>query len=80
MNETFDIPVNYKGEALLFPAQLQHTGYTHRFLVEVYGEEVFFEPDEERSYRALVDPEQLTQTLNVDLLKAIAEAIESILK
>jgi len=47
MDEPFDLPVNYKGDALLFPAQLKQHGYTHRFIVNVYGQDVYFEPDEE---------------------------------
>ena len=57
MEDSFAFPVQYKGEEILFPASLQQTGYTHRFEVDVYGTPVYFEPDEERSYRAIVDPE-----------------------
>jgi hypothetical protein len=82
MDESFNLPVVYKGEELLFSARLQQFGYTHRFVVDVYGQEVFFEPDEERNYRALVDPEQLysNKKISIDLLQAISEGIEAILK
>lgn len=80
MNEPFELPVSYKEEELQFPARLQQLGYTHSIVVEVYGTEVFFEPDEERNYRAVVEPEQITKQVSVDLLKAIAEVIESILR
>jgi hypothetical protein len=80
MDEPFELPVIYNGEEKLFPAQLQQTGYTHRFVVDVYGQEVLFEPDEERNYRAMTDPEALTKDLNVDLLKAIAATIESLVR
>jgi hypothetical protein len=80
MDETFDLPVMYKGQEILFPAQLQQTGYSHRFLVEIYGQNVFFEPDEERNYRALINPEEITKEISVDLLQAIAGTIESLVK
>ena len=82
MDEIFELPVSYKGGELLFPARLQQLGYTHRFIVEVNGKEFFFEPDEEQNYRALVDPEHMEKDnkLNVELLKAIAEGIEAVLK
>lgn len=82
MTEPFELPVTYKGEALLFPAQLKQLGYTHRFMVDVYGQEVFFEPDEEHNYRAMIDPEQLAQDrkMNTELLQAIAEGIEAVVK
>ena len=81
MNEPFELPVTYKGKELLFPAQLLMLGYTHKFQVQVNGQEVLFEPDEERTYRAVVDPEQVEESkIDVVLLKAIAEAIEEIIK
>lgn len=82
MDEPFDIPVHYRGSELLFPARLLQLGYTHKFGVEVHGQEVFFEPDEEGGYRALVDPSQLegSHKIDVALLQAIAGAIEDILK
>jgi len=82
MNEPFDIPVTYKGNELLFPAHLRHLGYIHTFVVDVNGREIIFEPDEEQHYRAIIDLEK-TDTSNhidIDLLKAIAEAISEILK
>ncbi len=43
--------------------------------MDINGSEVTYEPDEERNYRAIVDPEKLGGgQINVDLLKAIAEA------
>lgn len=80
MDDLFELPVIYKGKEESFPAQLQQVGYTHRFVVDVYGEEVFFEPDEERNYRAVVDPEKLQASVPIDLLKAIAESIEALVK
>ncbi|NTS41400.1 hypothetical protein HRG84_10835 [Flavisolibacter sp. BT320] len=80
MEDSFAFPVQYKGEEILFPASLQQTGYTHRFEVDVYGTPVYFEPDEERSYRAIVDPEKTDKAVPIDLLQAIAEAITTILK
>jgi hypothetical protein len=78
MDEEFELPVTYKGEELLFPAQLLQTGYTHRFKVDIYGQEVVFEPDEEKNYRAIIDPEKLDKHVSLELLKAIVESIEFI--
>ena len=76
----FELPVQYNNQEFLFPAELQQSGYSHRFRVEVYGQDVFFEPDEERNYRALIDPEQMTTDISVELLQAIASTIESLVK
>lgn len=80
MDETFELPVSYKGEELLFPAQLKQTGYTHCIVVNVYGQDVLFEPDDERNYRAIIEGEKTEKQITVALLKVIAEAIESIVK
>lgn len=80
MDETFALPVPYRGEELLFPARLEQLGYTHRFVVDVHGSEVIFEPDEERNYRAVIDEERLNKNIKVDLLQAIATAIEDVLR
>jgi len=82
MNEAFELPVQYKGVEQLFPAQLLQFGYTHKFQVDVYGTIIFFEPDEERSYRAIVEANQVNNISKIDaeLIKAIAGAIEAVLK
>jgi hypothetical protein len=81
MIQEFELPANYKGKELLFPAALQASRFSHQFIVDVYGVEILFEPDEERNYRAMIDPEALSgKKIDIELLKAIAEAITAILK
>jgi hypothetical protein len=80
MEDVFDLPVLYKEEELLFPARLQQTGYTHRFEVDVYGTTVYFEPDEERNYRAVLDPAHQEKTVPLDLLEAISAGIATVLR
>lgn len=80
MYEAFELPVTYRNETLLLPAQLVQTGYTHGFKVEIAEHEILFEPDEEGRYRALVKPEALDKDVRVDLLQAVAEAIESVVR
>jgi hypothetical protein len=81
MYETLEIPVTYKGEEIVFEARLVPSGFTYKLEVDVYGDKVLFEPDEEKNYRALVDPEKTGHgKLDVDLLRAIAETIESAVK
>ena len=82
MNETFDIPIIYNGGELVLAAKLLILGYTHKIQVTVNGNEIFFEPDEERNYRAVLAFDCLEQGSETDknLLKAIADAIESIVK
>ena len=82
MEDTFDIPVTNKGKELLFKSRLLILRYTHKISVDVNGTEVLFEPDEERNYKAVIDPEKMERMKMIDkeLLKAVAVAIESIVK
>ena len=82
MEETFELPVEYKGEQLMLKASLLVTGYTHKFNVEVDGQNIIFEPDEEKIYRAVINYEDIKKHKNIDgeLLKAICFVIEKLLK
>ena len=82
MENTFDIPVMYNNAEHLFKAQLHKIGYTYKFEVEVEDTNIFFEPDEEMNYRALVDPEKLNNHKEIKpaLLQAIAETIEQLVR
>lgn len=80
MEESFYIPVTYKGKDLQFEATLQRRGYIHVLAVDVYSTMVTFERDEEGSWRALIPPEEKGKTPDVDLLQTIAETIEALLK
>jgi hypothetical protein len=82
MTDEFDLIIDYKGEQKHFPSRLQLQGYTHKFKVMIENTEVFFEPDEEGTYRALGMPwqdEKELQKIDQNLLRAIQEKIESIL-
>lgn len=80
MDEDFELPVTHKGAELMLPARLQQSGYTHRFEVMVNDVPVLFEPDEEGSYRALVDAENSMDKMDAGLFEAIATAIENVVK
>jgi hypothetical protein len=41
---------------------------------------VFYEPDEERNYMVIIDQEKLNKQISVELLQAIAAAIEEVVK
>lgn len=82
MDEPFEIIVSYRGEELSFTAILLKYGYTHKIQVLVKDQQVFFEPDEERNYRAVINSNDGKEPGRVDiqLLQAIAQAIEAIVK
>ena len=51
-------------------------------MVEVSGQEVIFEPDEERNYRAVIPYDDIgkNKSVDIELLKEITKAIESIVQ
>ncbi|MDJ1467851.1 hypothetical protein QNI19_13380 [Cytophagaceae bacterium DM2B3-1] len=80
MDEIFELPVTYKGEDFSFPAKLLKAGYGHKFEVEIAGYPVIFELDEEECYRALIDPDLLknSKEIEIGLLREVAEVIDYI--
>ena len=80
MDEEFELPVGYNGHQYLFKAIILVFGFTHKFRVEVNGQLILFEPDEERNYRAVIDYTDIDKNIDVALLKEIAEVIEEIVK
>ena len=82
MQDEFLMPVTFKGKEIQLPCKFNQYAYTHKLEVDIEGTKVFFERDEERNWRALLSQEdlQVNKDLNVDLLKAISETIEQILK
>ena len=80
MGDSFEIAVEYKGDTLTFNGELHTYGYSYKIEVEVYGKKYYFEPDEEKNFRVLIDNNinDLSTNVNVDLLKCIAEAIHKI--
>lgn len=79
MSERFQLPVIYRGEEREFETSLQVLGFIHRLVVDVEGVTVFFERDEEGSFRAIMPPESTDKPPATDLLRAIAGTIDELL-
>ncbi|HSC38833.1 MAG TPA: hypothetical protein VLD19_13215 [Chitinophagaceae bacterium] len=83
MTDPFILTVSLRGEERNFDTQWAPYGYTHRFTVDIEGVSVFFEPDEEGHYRAIIAPgqdESQIKTIDKAWLEAIRETIEDTLK
>lgn len=80
MDEGFEIPVSFRGEDYSFPASFIMLGYSQKIQVDVFGELINFEPDEERNFRPVLTNEQLERKIKVDveLLKEIIRVIDSV--
>lgn len=80
MGESFDIPVQYKGEDLMLKGSVKAFGYTPRIEIEIDGSPIIFEQDEEGKYRAVVSTEDLVNNKNIDveLLGLVTEVLDSV--
>ena len=80
MDRSFAITVSLNDHEYSFDARLVTIGYTHKFIVTINGIEVFYEPDEERHYRAILqNPQQNSiKDKDIELIKAVGDKIESI--
>ena len=56
MDYDLEVPVTYKNKEMIFYSKFIQFGYSYKFEVNVNGIIVFFEPDEERNFRAIIDP------------------------
>ena len=80
MEDTFDIPVIYKGKDLLFTGQLLHLGYIHKIAIDVNGEQILLEKDDEGNYRAVLANIESQSKTDKDLIRAIVESFEMIVR
>jgi hypothetical protein len=80
MDNSFDLPVTLNGKEYVFPASLISYGYSYKIEVNVFDTIVSFEPDEERSYRALIKLEEMQNVSKVskEILQLIAEKLSSL--
>lgn len=82
MTDPFVLTIIYKGAASQYTAQLMLRGYTHAFKVLINETEVYFEPDEEGSYRAIQMPGQdaaAVAAIDIHILELVQQQITSLL-
>lgn len=82
MHEDFQLPVTFNNQEYLFPARMHQYGFTVKLEVEIEGQPVFFEPDEERNWRAVLPYGESTPSKppNPALLQAVAAVIAGLTK
>jgi hypothetical protein len=67
-----------QGKDVIFLSRLLKQGYSYTIHVEVDGQEIIFEPDEERNFRAI--SENNNSTVSIDIIRSIGEALEKHLR
>lgn len=81
MDEGFELPVCYRNKEFLLPASFLKAGYSYKIRVDVEGQPVFFEPDEERNWRAMVDAADInSKRIDAGMLEAIILSLDEHLK
>jgi len=82
MDDDLEVSVTYKDQELIFNAKFIQFGYSYKFEVDVNGVIVFFEPEEERNFRAIIDPsiDHGNHKIDKDLIQLIAETLVAMLK
>ncbi|MEJ7912672.1 MAG: hypothetical protein WKF70_05925 [Chitinophagaceae bacterium] len=80
MNDDFQLPITYNGKEELLDARLLQYGYVHKFSIQINGQTVLFEPDEEGRYRAMIDYDQKDKLLVCEprLLEAVVQALDNL--
>ena len=82
MDYDLEVPVTNKNQKLIFYAKFIQFGYSYKFEVDVNGINVYFEPDEEKIFRAMIDPaiDHENHKIDKELIQLIAEALIAMLK
>ena len=82
MDYDLEVSATYKNQGLIFPTKFIQFGQSYKFEIDVHGILVFFEPDEERNFRAMIDPtiDYGNHKIDKELIQLIAEALVAMLK
>lgn len=79
MTDSFILELVYRDEKKVFEAEFHKLSrFTHRMMVNIGGAQVYFEPDEERIYRAVLSPESKGPVPDAELVKAVAEKLHEL--
>ncbi len=82
MEDRFSIDVVHNNKEVIFDAHLVTIGYIPQFHILINGIEVVYEPDEERNYRAIVEPSKiaLLKTTDMELIQLVGQRLEELTK
>ena len=77
--DTLEIPVIYKNKELSLKARVVRFGYVNHIVVDLGGNQITIERDEECNYRALGDTKKMEGSkFDVDLIKAVITVLQSL--
>ncbi|MDB5193504.1 MAG: hypothetical protein JWQ96_3067, partial [Segetibacter sp.] len=63
----------------LIKAQVLRFGYVQHIILDINGHAITIERDEEGHYRALAEPEKISdKNIDIELIKAVVEVLEGL--
>lgn len=74
--QEFELNIKHRGETKTFHGTFSKYGYSYRFTIDIEGNEVIFEPDEERNLRAIVPAAMQDHSKMKELVPLIAEELQ----
>jgi hypothetical protein len=78
MAESFTLVVSYKGKEYHLDSELREYSYTYKIAINIEGEEILLEPDEEHNYRAVIPGYVGSKTeIDIGLIQAIIKELEA---
>lgn len=82
MNGTFQLAVMHGGKETIFDCELLPYTYTYKIRVDVAGQEILFERDDEGNFRAMIEYEKLETYKHIErsLLEDIADSLQTAFK
>ena len=80
MAELFTLTFSYLNNEKEYNAELQVYGYSYKIAITINDAVVFFEPDEERNFRAVFAEPDTKMDIDKGLLQAIAMQLEEAFK
>jgi hypothetical protein len=79
MTDSFILELVYNDEKKVFDAEFHKPSrFTHHMMVNIEGAQVYFEPDEERNYRAVLSPENSSPAPDAGLVRAVADKLHEL--
>ena len=79
MTEEFQIDVRFENDVRLFNAEFRRQGYGYKIAVWVDDNEIIYEPDEERSFRAIsLNPAFMENRKTLQLVTLIGERLNEL--
>jgi hypothetical protein len=77
MEHQFELPVKYKNQEYLFNGRLATFTYGYKFYVDINGNEIIFEQDDEGELRAIL-PEASGPAVEKGLIEAVFKVFKDL--